>query len=367
MQTSTIIYLVRRAINAVITLLLLIFLIFVLVHTIAPTPLALARIYCGNPHCPPAELQAIIQQYQLNLPIPVQFAHYVDNVFHGNFGMDTLYRVPELQIIGQLLPITLELVVTGLIFAVIIGLFTGSVAAANRNNPVDYTVKGIYLLTWGAPVFLVAFILQLFLAYDLRLLPANGIAEPTLAIPPPVTGKPYISVLPQPVQGALSGLIGALTSPPLIRAAVEGDWPFFMSAIHHLVLPALTIAITSFGVVTRLTRASMIDALDRDYVKLSFMKGFTKNRVVYGTAFRNAIIPIITLIALLFGFSTAGAVVVEDIFQYRGMGWFTVQAIYNLDYIAILATTVIVGISVIVANLVADLLYGWADPRVRLE
>lgn len=367
MQASTLIYLVRRVINAFITLLLLVFLIFVLVHTIAPTPLALARIYCGSPHCPPAELQAIIQQYGLDLPIYVQFANYVSNVFHGDFGIDTLYKVPEIQIIGQLLPVTLQLVVAGLIFAVAIGLFTGSVAAANRNNPVDYTVKAVYLVTWSAPVFLVAFVLQLALAYYLKLLPAIGLADPTLGNPPPVTGQPYVSALPQPLQGWVSGIIGAVTSPPLIRAAVQGDWRYFWSALHHLVLPALAIGVTSFGIVTRLTRASMIDALDKDYVKLSYMKGLSRSRVVYGTAFRNAVIPIITLIALLFGFSTAGAVVTEDIFQYHGMGYFTVQAIYNLDYIAILAITIIVGINVIVANFIADLLYGWADPRVRLE
>lgn len=367
MQASTAIYLVRRTINAFVTLLLLIFLIFVLVHAIAPTPLALARIYCGNPHCPQAQLQAIIKQYGLDLPIYVQFANYVSNVFHGDFGIDTLYKVPEIQLIGQLLPVTLQLVVTGLIFAVIIGLFTGSIAAANRNNPVDYTVRAVYLITWSAPVFLIGFVLQLILAYYLKLLPAIGLADPTLGTPPPVTGQPYVSILPQPLEGWASSLIAAITSPPIIRAAVQGDWRYFSSALHHLVLPALAIAVVSFGVVTRLTRASMIEALDKDYVKLSYMKGLSRNRVVYGTAFRNAVIPIITLIALLFGFSTAGAVVIEEIFQYHGMGYFTVQAIYNLDYIAILAITIVVGINVIVANLVADLLYGWADPRVRLE
>jgi peptide/nickel transport system permease protein len=134
-----------------------------------------------------------------------------------------------------------------------------------------------------------------------------------------------------------------------------------------MVLPVLALAITTFGITTRIMRSSMIEALDKDYARLAYMKGFSKTQVVYRTAFRNAIGPIITLSALFFGTATAGAVIVEDVFQYHGMGFFTVQAIFSLDNVAILALTVIIGISVIIANLVADILYGVADPRVRLE
>jgi ABC-type dipeptide/oligopeptide/nickel transport system permease component len=337
------VFVVRRAINSVIALLFLILLVFALIHVLAPTPTDLARIYAASPHVPPAQLQIIIKQYNLAAPIPVQFADYVWNIFNGNFGLDTMFKVPELHLLLEYLPITLELVISGLVAAIIIGVFSGAIAAGNKGGVSDNGIRGLYLITWSSPPFLVAFLIQLVIAYDLKLLPAQNLVDPTLSAPTTVTGF------------------------PLIDSLIAGDLVYFWSLIQHLVLPAIAIAITSFGVVTRLMRSSMIEALDKDYVKLGYMKGLGKRQVVDGTAFRNAVIPIITLAALFFGTSTAGAVIIESIFDYHGMGWFTVTSISNLDYVAILGVTVIVGITVIFANFIADVLYGLADPRIRLE
>ena len=328
--------------NAVITIILLIALVFILIHTILPNPIELARIYAPNPRATPAILELTVKKYGLDQPLLNQFVNYVVNLFHGNFGTDTLLTEPESQVLAKFLPVTLELVITGQIIGVLIGIYTGAIAAANRNRTADYGVKAIYLTTWSTPVFLVGFIMQLIFAYWLNLLPATQIANPVLVVPQSITGA------------------------PLIDGLLAGDWPYFFSVARHLILPASAIAIAGFGLITRITRASMIDALDRDYVKLAYMKGLSKRKVVWGTAFRNAVIPIITLVALTFAFSAGGAVIVEDIFSYRGMGYFTVNAIYNLDYTAILAFTVIIGFSVVAANLIADLLYAVADPRVRL-
>lgn len=335
-------YVTRRAINAVITIVLLVALVFSLIHIILPDPVMLARIYAPNPRAPPAILELTIKQYGLDQPLWVQFFTYVSNLLHGNLGTDTIYHIPEIEVLREYLPITLELVIVGQILGVLIGIYTGAIAAANRNRTADYGVKAIYLTTWSTPVFLVGFLLQLIFAYWLNLLPATGVVNPTLSSPPAVTGA------------------------PLLDALMAGNWIYLYSAARHLILPAASVAIIGFGLITRLTRASMIDALDRDYVKLAYMKGLSKRKVVWGTAFRNAIIPIITLVALTFAFAAGGAVVIEDVFAYHGMGYFTVNAVYNLDYPAILAFTVIIGFSVVAANLIADLLYAVADPRVRL-
>ena len=345
MVSSVVLYLIRRSINAVITIILLLLLVFILLHSIIRTPEGLARVICGNPHCSNASIQLIIKQNGLNNPIWMQFLSYVNNIFHGNLGKDTLiqfHNQPELSVIGKFLPITLELVITGSAVGILIGIFTGSIAASNRNRAQDYGIKAVYLTAWSAPVFLVGFVMQLIFAYWLKLLPAHGIANAFLTTPKVVTGA------------------------PLIDALIDGKWVYAYSVAQHLVLPALALAVASFGITTRLTRASMIDALDRDYVKLAYMKGLSKQKVVWGTAFRNAIIPIITLMALTFALSVGGAVIIEDVFQYYGMGFFTVEAIYNTDYPAILALVIIIGLAVIIANLVADLLYAVADPRVRL-
>jgi len=241
------------------------------------------------------------------------------------------------------MPITLEMVIIGNVLGVIIGIFTGAIGAVHRNRPADYGVKTAYLVTWASPPFLIAFGLQLFLGYYLRLLPPYGLVDPSLTAPPSST--PF----------------------PLLNALVAGDYPYLISLLQHMVLPSLTIAIIGFGIVTRLTRSSMLETLGKDYVKLAYAEGMENRKVVYGTALRNASIPIITLIALIFAFSMSGAILVEEIFQYHGMGYFIYQAVLSLDYVAILAFTIIIGISVIVANLLADILYAVADPRVRLE
>lgn len=342
MVSNIALFLARRAINAVITLLFLMLIIFILIHIILPDPISLARLYAPNPRAGTAYLETIVKRYDLAAPIWTQFYNYVVQLFHGNLGTDTIYSIPVATVLLQYLPVTLELVIIGQIFGVVIGLYTGGIAASNRNRAPDYGMKAVYLTSWGAPPFLVAVIFQLIFAYWFNLLPSSLVVDPTLPAPAVVTGAPILDSL------------------------IAGNWTYMYSSIQHIILPALTVAVIGFGLVTRLTRASMIDALDKDYVKLAYMKGLSKRKVVWGTAFRNALIPIITLIALIFAFSVGGAVVVEDVFDYHGMGWFTVQAIYNLDYPAILAFTILVGLSVIIANLAADLLYAVADPRVRL-
>lgn len=335
-------FLVRRAINAVATLILMILIIFILVHIIAPTPIALAKLYAPNPKASTAILEQIAKAHGFYNPLPVQFVDYLRQIFTGNLGTDIMTGNPEIDEIRMFLPISLEIVILGNILGVMIGLFTGTISASNRKTATDYGIKALYLVTWSAPTFIVGALLQLIIAYYLGLLPSTGIANLSLTAPAVVTGF------------------------PLIDSALAGNWPYFVSVVRHMVLPVTAIALVGFGVITRLTRASMIDALDKDYVKLSYMKGLSKRKVVYGTAFRNALIPVITIIALTFGFSFGGAVVVEDIFSYKGIGYFTVQAALSLDYPAILALTIILGFAIILANLIADILYGVVDPRVRL-
>jgi peptide/nickel transport system permease protein len=338
-----ILFLLRRVINAFVTIIFLAALIFSLEHIIAPTPLALARIFAGTPKTTPVELQTIIQEYNLNAPLEVQFVNYLENIFRGNLGFDSIYKTAEINVIGQYLPVTLELVLSGTVLAILLGIFTGVIAGSMQGSVTDRTIKGVYLLTWASPSFIVAFLLQLVIAYNLGLLPAGGLADPSLTAPSVVSGF------------------------PLIDALLASDYVYFWSVLQHLVLPVLALAVSTFGIATRIMRSSMVEALDKDYARLAYMKGFSKRQVVLKTAFRNAVGPIITLSALFFGTATGGAVIVEDIFQYPGLGYFAVQAILSLDNIAILAITLIVGISVIMANLVADILYGVADPRITLQ
>jgi peptide/nickel transport system permease protein len=343
MMAGFVTFLIRRAINAVFTIILMIFMIFVLIHVVAPTPIDLAKLVVSNPRVSPAELEQVARAHGFYDPIYVQFFNYLLQIFSGNFGTDLIYGTSELLQIQTFLPISLEMVLLGSFLGVLIGLYTGAIAAANRGGATDYSIKGLYLVTWAAPLFIVGVVFQLVFAFWLNLLPAQYYVDPLMTAPSTVTGF------------------------PLLDGLLAGNWAYAWSVIQHMMLPALTLGVASFGVVTRLTRASMVDALDKDYVKLAYMKGLTKRKVVYGTAMRNAMIPVVTLIALIFGTAVGGAVVIEDLFNYKGLGYFTVQAVGNLDYVAILAITIIVGVSVIAANFLADVLYGIIDPRVRLS
>lgn len=343
MNTNLMIYIIRRAIYAFVTLIFIIVIVYFLIHIIAPSPYALAGIYAGSGHHTKAELDSIIHEYHLNAPLYEQVLLYIGNIFHGNLGFDPVYKVPEIDLIGRFLPRTLELVIPAILLSTLLGIVTGAFGASHRRKIQDNAVKGVYLITWASPPFFIAIVLQLFIAYDLGLLPATGIANAALIPPPDVTGF------------------------PLLNGIVAGDFAYTLSVLHHMILPVIALALLSFGIITRLTRSSMLDAMESDYFKLELMKGVNRNKAIYGTALRNASIPIITLLALTFGYAVAGAVVIEDIFDYHGMGWFLVQAIYSTDYIAILGVTVIIAISIIIANLVADILYGVIDPRVRVK
>ncbi|MEM3951069.1 ABC transporter permease, partial [Saccharolobus sp.] len=244
MSINTVFFIIRRIINAFITLILLIILVFIMIHIIAPNPLALARLYTG-PHATYTELEQVAKQYGLDQPLYIQIINYIINIFHGNLGIDPTYKVPVVTLIGKYLPRTLELVIPATILSVVIGLFTGAIAASNRNKPLDYLVRGVYLVTWASPPFLIAVILQLVIAYYLRLLPPTGTVNPVLTPPKSIT--PF----------------------PLLNAMLAGDWPYFSSLVHHMVLPVIAIALVSFGIVTRIARASMLDYMESDFAKLS--------------------------------------------------------------------------------------------------
>lgn len=336
-------FVIRRAVYAIFTLLILIVLIFSLIHIIAPNPFALARIYSGAPHATKAELIPVINQYGLNLPVYVQVINYIKDVFLGHFGMDPVKDQPVINLIGAYLPRTLEFVIPGIVLSVVLGLFTGAYAASKRRKPADNVVKGIYLSTWSVPSFLLAALFQLYIGYDLKLLPATGMVDPTLKAPPNVLAF------------------------PLLNALWAHDWVYADSVLHHLILPALTVAVISFGVITRLTRSTMLDVMETDYFRLTLMKGIPRRKAIYGVALRNASIPLVTYIVLALAYSFAGAVVIEEIFSYHGIGFYIVETIYNFDYPGILGTTIVIAVVIIVANLIADILYGVLDPRVRLK
>lgn len=332
-------FLIRRAINMVITVIGVIFIMFIITHVITPNP----AVAWAGPHPIPSIVEAITKEYHLNDPPYVQFYYFLIAVFKGNWGEDPMYHQPIIQLIDIYFPRTLELTIAAMVVIIILGVLTGAIAAVRRNTPTDYTIRAFYLITWSMPPFLVAMLLQLAIAYGLRLLPATGLANPLLPPPKPITGMPTIDAL------------------------IDGDWPYFWSSLRHLILPATALALVAFGIISRLIRNSMIDIASKPFIRTAIMKGLKERDVVFKHMLRNALIPAITVLALTFASLLAGAVVIEDVFSWTGMGWLLTQALYQEDYPLVMAGTFIVAIGVVISNLVADILYAVVDPRIKLE
>ncbi|WP_069806866.1 ABC transporter permease [Vulcanisaeta thermophila] len=331
-------YILNRAIRAVSLIIGIIVLTFLLSHILAPNP---AYVWAG-PHAAPSVIKAIIKEYHLDQPVYLQLYYYLVSSLTFNFGISPYFKQPVSELIAIYLPRTLQLIFVAMILTGLIGVFSGAFAAAHKDEFGDYIVKVLYLISWCIPPFLAALLLQLFLAYEWGVLPPNLIADPTLPAPKPITGF------------------------PIIDALIEGNWPYFISSLRHLILPAFSLALISFGIITRITRASMLMSLQADYIRAAIMRGVERRRIIYTHALKNSMIPVITLLALVFSWMISGSVIIETIFSYEGLGWLLTTALYNYDYPTVIGCSIVIGIAVVLANFIADVLYALIDPRIKL-
>ena len=331
-------YIVRRAIYSVLLVVGAVVLVFLLTRVVAPNPAAL----WAGPRAPPSVIQAVVAEYHLDQPVQVQLLYYLREIFTFNFGISPFFKQSVASLISIYFPRTLELSFFAMVLTVVLGIVTGAYGAAHQDRKGDYAVRGVYLLSWSMPPFLVALLLQFLFAYQWSLFPSSQLADPALTSPQSITGL------------------------PLIDSLVAGDYSFFYSTLTHLALPALALALISFGLVTRITRSSMLESLRSDYVRTAMMKGIGTKRAVYVHALKNSLLPVITVIALTFSYVIAGAVVVEEIFSYEGMGYLITQSVYNYDYPTLIGSTIVIVVAVVAINFAADILYAVIDPRIRL-
>jgi peptide/nickel transport system permease protein len=331
-------YVIRRAVYSFFLVVGAVFLVFLLTHVVAPNP---AQLWAG-PRATPSLVQAVVAEYHLDKPVQVQLLYYLAEIFTFNFGISPFFKQPVASLISIYFPRTLELSFFAMVITVVLGIVTGAFGAAHQDRKGDYTVRGIYMVSWSMPPFLVALLLQLFFAYQWNLFPSSLLADPSLTTPRAVTGL------------------------PLIDSLIAGDLSFFYSTFLHLVLPAVALALISFGLITRITRSAMLESLRSEYVRTAVMKGTGTRRAVYVHALKNSLLPVITVIALTFSYVIAGAVVVEEIFSYEGMGYLITQSVYNYDYPTLIGSTIVIVVAVVVINFAADVLYAVVDPRIRL-
>jgi peptide/nickel transport system permease protein len=332
-------FLIKRSIYSFVLVIGVVILTFLLTHIIASNP---ANVWAG-PHASKIQVQAVVNEYHLNQPVATQLYYYLVDVFTFNLGNSPFFHQPVSVLIETYFPRTLELTFVAMGITIVLGIFSGAFAAAHQERAGDHAVRAAYLLSWSMPPFLVALLLQFFLAYNNHIFPPSQLADPALTLPHQITG-----------------LIS-------IDALIDGDFTFFYSSVLHLILPAIALALISFGLITRIMRSSMLENLRSDFVRTAIMKGVGERRATYVHALKNSLIPVITVISLTFAYLIAGSIVIEEIFSYEGMGYLITQSLYNYDYPTLIGSVIVITISVIIINLIADLLYAAVDPRVRID
>ena len=314
-------FIIRRLLLAIPTLIGVTILTFCLIH-IAPGGPALAL---AGEKATPAQIARLTHELGLDRPLWEQYAVWVGALLHGDLGFSYIKQTPVLQLIGQRLPQTMLLMGFALLVSVVFAVPLGVYQAYRRNSAFDRAASVAVFVAWSMPTFWFGTILIAVFAVTLRWLPVGGLQTiDTTAF----------------------------------------DWP---SRIAHLVLPAATLAIVSMAGWSRYIRGSMVEQLREDYTRTAVAKGLPQRRVLFRHTLRNALIPFITLLGgtvpALFG----GAVITEQIFAYPGMGQLFWQSATDRDYSTLLGMTVITAVLVVLGNLLADVLYGVVDPRVRYD
>ena len=312
-------------------------LVFSLIHLI---PGDAVEAMSGERGMDPARYARLLHEFGLDRPLYVQYFDYLGNVVRGNLGASITTHEPVLSEFATLFPATLELAACAIFIALIIGLPAGMLAALKRNTFLDYSVMGVSLTGYSMPIFWWALLLILLFWVTLGWTPVSGRIDILYDLPP-VTGFMLIDSL-------LSGQEGA-----------------FRSAASHLVLPAIALGTIPLAVIARMTRSSMLEVLREDYVRTARAKGLSRMRVIGIHAFRNALIPVVTVIGLQVGTLLAGAILTETIFSWPGIGKWLVEAIHRRDYPVVQGGILLSATIIILVNLIVDVLYGVINPRIR--
>jgi peptide/nickel transport system permease protein len=279
-------------------------------------------------------------KWGLDLPLWERYLIFLKGLAHGDLGISIASQRPVLDDIAQYAPATIELSTVGFLISVIIGVPLGMLAAIRRDSWIDHLARIISLIGVSSPTFWLAFIMLALFYGGLQIAPGPGRLDPIAFSPPTVTGL------------------------FLIDSLIAGDFSTFRDSAAHLVLPSLVLAAATLGLITRTTRASMLDNLHQDYVRVARAKGLAETSIVNGHVLPNALIPIVTLGGLAYANLLTGAVMTETVFSWPGLGRYTFRSAEALDFPAIMGITLVVAVTYLIINLIIDLSYAVLDPRV---
>jgi ABC-type dipeptide/oligopeptide/nickel transport system permease component len=308
---------VRRLLQAVPVVILSTVAVFLLLHLVPGDP----ALTMAGPDASPEVVEAVRRDMGLDQPLPVQYGVWLVHVLRGDLGRSYTSRLPVAELIAQRLPATAELAVAGLVLALVVAIPTGIVAAVKQHSTADWLVSSFNAFAIAIPNFWFGILAILLFALALGWLPPSG----------------RIEFARDPVLG-----------------------------LKSLLLPATTLALNQAAVLSRFVKSSMLEVLYEDYVRTARAKGLTEQLVIRGHALRSALVPVATVLGIQFGRLLGGAVIVESVFAWPGLGRLTLQAIGNRDYTVVQGTLLLLVSVFVVVNMLTDIAYGYLDPRIRL-
>jgi peptide/nickel transport system permease protein len=334
-------YLARRLLLASFVLLSVSVITFVISRVVPSNP---AALWVG-PHPTKEQIAAAEIKLGLDKPLYAQYFMYMSDLMHGDFGVSVESHQPILTDLKIYLPATLELVITGMIMAVLIGIPLGVLSGAKKYSLLDHASRLLAVAGVSMPTFWMALLLQFFFFGRLKLLPLSSRVDMEISLFHPV----------QHITGFY-----------VFDSLVSGNWSALHSTLVHLILPAFTLSTYAIGLTIRMTRSTMIEILEEGYITAARAAGIPERSILYRLALKNAIVPTLTVLALSFVYSLTGAILVEVIFAWPGLGSYITRAILSLDFSVIMAVTLVVTVFYVFINLFLDIIQTFLDPRVTL-
>lgn len=329
-------YIARRLVWLIFVVLGMTLITFMITHIIPADP---AKIAAGL-GADASAVEAIRKDLGLDRPLPEQYIRYLGDLLHADLGRSILTGRPVLDDIKDYLPATVELAFFAMLMTIVIGIPLGIMSAIHRGRAADILIRLFSTLWVAMPVFWFALILQIVFYGRLQWLPAGGQISSGM--------KPF-------------DITGIMTLDALIALRFDT----LMDVLKHLLMPVVALALTRVAEVARISRSSMLDVLGADYIRTARAKGLRGDVVIFRHALKNALLPVITILGLQFGYLLGGAVLIEAIFQWPGMGRYAVLSITNVDFPAVMGVTVVASIAFVSVNLIVDLTYAVIDPRIR--
>ncbi len=329
-------YIVKRLLMLIPVLIGVSIIVFVLLRVFAADP---ASVVLGE-HADAAAMESWRDSQGLNDPIIKQYWDFVTGAVQGDFGESYYTQTSVFTEIMSRFPATIELAIAAIIIASVLGIVIGVITAVKKNTIVDNLGMFVSLIGISVPIFWLGVMLQILFGKTLGWLPIQGASDADILFDK-VTGSYFLDSL------------------------ISGDISNFTNVLWHMILPAFTLAFYTMAIVSRMTRSSMLDTLNQDYIRTARAKGLAEGRVIRHHALRNALMPIVTVIGLQFGSLLGGAVLTETVYGWPGMGKYLVECVQKSDFPVVQSAVLLIAVIFVVLNLLVDLLYAFLDPRIK--